>query len=95
MSRTDDVGRILEGLRSAAEAVRPFTPGDVAFERKAVRDDPVTPADHAVDDVLRAILPRPGEGWLSEESVDDPSRLGCESPRAPAGGHGGCLACPW
>ncbi len=78
LSRSDDVGRILEGLRAAAEAVRPFTPGDVAFELKAVRDDPVTAADRAADEVLRRLLPRPGEGWLSEESVDDPSRLDCE-----------------
>jgi myo-inositol-1(or 4)-monophosphatase len=75
MSRTSDVERIREGLRAAAEAVRPFTPGDVAAERKVERDDPVTAADHAADAVLRATLPRPGEGWLSEESVDDPARL--------------------
>lgn len=77
MSRADDVARILAGLRAAAEAVRPFTPGDVAFERKDVRNDPVTEADHAADAVLRDILPRPGEGWLSEESADDRSRLDC------------------
>ncbi len=78
MSRTDDVERILEGLRAAAEALKPFTPGDIAFERKAERDDPVTAADQEVDRVLREILPQPGEGWLSEESVDDPVRLGCD-----------------
>lgn len=76
MVRADDVERIREGLLAAAEAVRPFTPGDVAFETKAVRGDPVTEADHAADAVLRGILPRDGEGWLSEESVDDASRLG-------------------
>lgn len=75
MSRSDDVERILHGLEAAAEAVRPFTPGDVAFETKAVRNDPVTAADEAADRVLRDILPRPDEGWLSEESVDDASRL--------------------
>jgi fructose-1,6-bisphosphatase/inositol monophosphatase family enzyme len=63
---------------AAAEAVRPFTPGDVAFERKEERGDPVTAADHAADLVLREILPQPEEGWLSEESVDDPVRLGRE-----------------
>lgn len=78
MSRSDDVRRILEGLKAAAEAVEPFTPGDIAFERKAVRDDPVTAADEAADRVLREILPQNGEGWLSEESVDDRSRLDCE-----------------
>ncbi len=76
MTRKDDIARIREGLVAAAEAVRPFTPGDVAFERKEDRGDPVTEADHAADAVLKEILPQDGEGWLSEESVDDPSRLG-------------------
>jgi myo-inositol-1(or 4)-monophosphatase len=78
LQRGGDVGRILEGLRAAAEAVRPFTPGDVAFERKEDRGDPVTAADEAADRVLREILPQAGEGWLSEESVDDPVRLECD-----------------
>ena len=47
----------------------------MAFDVKKERGDPVTEADHAADRVLRGILPRPGEGWLSEESADDPSRL--------------------
>lgn len=75
MSRAHDLERIRAGLFAAAEAVRPFTPGDVAFERKEGRGDPVTAADHAADLVLREILPQEGEGWLSEESVDDPVRL--------------------
>ena len=78
MSRHDDIRRITEGLRAAAEAVRPFTPGDIGFQTKEVRDDPVTAADEAADRVLREILPRTGEGWLSEESVDDRTRLDCE-----------------
>ncbi|MBT8487751.1 MAG: 3'(2'),5'-bisphosphate nucleotidase CysQ [Gemmatimonadetes bacterium] len=77
MSRNDDLSRIEEGLMAAAEAVAPFEPGNVAFERKEVRGDPVTAADEAADAVLREILPRDGEGWLSEESVDDATRLGC------------------
>ena len=76
MTRVDDIARIREGLVAAAAAVRPFTPGAVAFQRKEERGDPVTAADHAADLVLREILPRRGEGWLSEESADDSSRLG-------------------
>jgi myo-inositol-1(or 4)-monophosphatase len=76
LTRADDIARIREGLVAAAAAVRPFTPGAVAFQRKEARGDPVTAADHAADLVLREILPRAGEGWLSEESADDPSRLG-------------------
>lgn len=78
LSREDDIERIRRGLEAAAEAVEPFTPGEVDFERKAGRGDPVTEADQAADVVLRDILPQSGEGWLSEESVDDPARLGCD-----------------
>jgi len=35
----------------------------------------VTEADRALDAVLRKNLLRPGEGWLSEESADDLTRL--------------------
>jgi myo-inositol-1(or 4)-monophosphatase len=75
VSRADDVARIREGLLAAADAVRPFRPGSVEFRRKEVTGDPVTAADHAANVVLREILPREGEGWLSEESADDASRL--------------------
>lgn len=77
MSRLDDLQRIHLALHAAADAVRPFTPGDVAFEVKEERGDPVTAADLAVDAVLRDILPQEGEGWLSEETADDLSRLDC------------------
>jgi myo-inositol-1(or 4)-monophosphatase len=60
---------------AAAEAVRPYTPGEVAFDTKAERGDPVTDADHAANRVLLDLLPANGEGWLSEESADDPVRL--------------------
>ena len=75
MARAGDLERIRSGLLAAADAIRPFTPGDVAYEHKEERGDPVTAADHAADVVLRDILPEPGEGWLSEESVDDRTRL--------------------
>jgi len=51
-------------------------PGETAARRKA-GGDPVTEADLAVDRVLRELLPRDGEGWLSEETVDDDRRLSC------------------
>jgi myo-inositol-1(or 4)-monophosphatase len=69
---------ILERIHSALEASRTvfarFTPGAIDTEYKAGHD-PVTEADRALDAVLRKELLRDGEGWLSEESVDDPIRL--------------------
>ncbi|MCF4097784.1 3'(2'),5'-bisphosphate nucleotidase CysQ [Maritalea mediterranea] len=40
---------------------------------------PVTEADYAVDNFLKNMLTkaRPGYGWLSEETADDPLRLEC------------------
>jgi len=77
MNRIEDLERIQLALQAAARAVRPYTSGDVAVEIKAEREDPVTPADRAADAALRKVLPRRGEGWLSEESADDPARLSC------------------
>jgi myo-inositol-1(or 4)-monophosphatase len=72
---------ILQRVEAALDAARVvfarFTPGAIAIEYK-VGHDPVTEADRALDAVLRHNLLRDGEGWLSEESVDDPSRLGKE-----------------
>jgi len=69
---------ILERIRAAIEASRAvfarFTPGAIETEYK-IGHDPVTEADRALDAVLRKELLREGEGWLSEESVDDPIRL--------------------
>jgi myo-inositol-1(or 4)-monophosphatase len=69
----------LERIHSALEAARVvfqrFTPGEIAAEYKSGHD-PVTEADTAVDAVLHKELLRDDEGWLSEESVDDLSRLG-------------------
>lgn len=74
MNRQDDLRRIRAALEAARDAVAPYTPGSVAWDDKG-GGDPVTAADHAIDRVLAEMLPRPGEGWLSEETVDDRSRL--------------------
>jgi len=70
--------QILERIHAALAASRlvfaRFTPGEIETEYKAGHD-PVTEADRALDAVLRKELLREGEGWLSEESVDDPIRL--------------------
>jgi myo-inositol-1(or 4)-monophosphatase len=75
---SNSYAQILERIHSALEASRTvfarFTPGAIETEYK-VGHDPVTEADRALDAVLRQELLREGEGWLSEESVDDPIRL--------------------
>ena len=73
----DDVARIEAALDVAAAALEPFTPGAIEARMKS-GDDPVTAADLAVNEALLAMLPRPGEGWFSEETADDAARLGCE-----------------
>lgn len=75
MSRQDDLARIHEALKAAAEAIRPFTPGAVDYDEKSSRGDPVTAADLAANDVLLELLPSKNEGWLSEETADGPERL--------------------
>jgi myo-inositol-1(or 4)-monophosphatase len=68
--------RIETAVHEARAIFDRFTPGAVATEYK-IGTDPVTEADRQLDAVLRETLLRDGEGWLSEESVDDPSRLNC------------------
>ncbi|MFZ1011131.1 MAG: 3'(2'),5'-bisphosphate nucleotidase CysQ [Candidatus Sulfotelmatobacter sp.] len=76
--KLNSYSQILERIHAALEASRSvfarFTPGEIDAEYKAGHD-PVTEADRALDAVLRKGLLREGEGWLSEESVDDPIRL--------------------
>ncbi|HEY7616691.1 MAG TPA: 3'(2'),5'-bisphosphate nucleotidase CysQ [Terriglobales bacterium] len=73
-SQSDTLWRIQCALDAAREIFRRFTPGEIEAEYKAGHD-PVTEADTALDAALRKELLRDGEGWLSEESVDDLSRL--------------------
>lgn len=76
ITASDDLIRIEAALDIAAEALAPFTPGDIAARMKQ-GDDPVTAADLAVNEALLKSLPRNGEGWLSEETADDALRLAC------------------
>lgn len=72
------VGRIREALDVACRAIRELDAGDVDVVDKSPgeeRFDPVTAVDLAVDRALRDFLPAGDEGWLSEESADDRSRL--------------------
>jgi len=74
ISSLETLQRIQSALDAAREVLNRYTPGAIETEYK-VGHDPVTEADKAVDAVLRKNLLREDEGWLSEESVDDPVRL--------------------
>lgn len=67
--------RIAEALAAACNVLEAFTPGKIEARHKL--DGPVTDADHAVNAILRQKLLRKGEGWLSEETEDNPQRLQC------------------
>ena len=74
MASPHDLDRISTAL-AAARKVLASIEGAPRQVRAKGGGDPVTDADTAVDTCLRALLPAPGEGWLSEESADDGDRL--------------------
>lgn len=67
--------RIEQALSAANEIVHTLIRNDVKVDYKQ-GDDPVTEVDRAVNRALHEILLRDDEGWLSEETADDPVRLG-------------------
>jgi myo-inositol-1(or 4)-monophosphatase len=72
-----DLITIERALLAARRAAARFTPGEIESVLKA-GGDPLTKADLAVNEILAGILPQPGEGWLSEETVDGAARLECD-----------------
>jgi myo-inositol-1(or 4)-monophosphatase len=76
MSLASDLKRIEDALMEAQEVALRYTPGRVESSFKS-GDDPVTQADTELDALLKRLLVRPGDGWLSEETADDPARLAC------------------
>jgi myo-inositol-1(or 4)-monophosphatase len=68
------LARIEEALTAATKTVDQFVHGEFDVKDRGGRDV-VTDVDRRVSDVLRNILLQPGEGWLSEEDVDDQTRL--------------------
>ncbi|MHC4336884.1 MAG: 3'(2'),5'-bisphosphate nucleotidase CysQ [Planctomycetota bacterium] len=69
-----DLKKIEYALSIAKQIVSKFTSGRIKAELKA-DGDPVTAADTEVDKVLRGVLCAESESWLSEETVDDVTRL--------------------
>jgi myo-inositol-1(or 4)-monophosphatase len=73
-SRADDLLRIRQALDSVATMVSGTDPKDISVSYSH-NGDPVTALDRAINQLLHNELPQTGEGWLSEESRDDLSRL--------------------
>jgi myo-inositol-1(or 4)-monophosphatase len=74
LGRSADLIRIESALLAAKDELKRFTPGSITSQRKS-NFDPVTEADLALDHLLKERLLDVGEGWLSEETQDDRSRL--------------------
>jgi myo-inositol-1(or 4)-monophosphatase len=72
-----DLALIADAARAGGEIAMHHFGGRHEIRMKA-GDSPVTQADIAVDTYLRETLrqARPAYGWLSEETVDTPERLG-------------------
>lgn len=66
--------RIENALQHAASVAREYVPGQFHVVDNGGRNV-VTEVDRKISEVLHGTLLQPGEGWLSEEDVDDRSRL--------------------
>ncbi|MBI3807530.1 MAG: 3'(2'),5'-bisphosphate nucleotidase CysQ [Nitrospirae bacterium] len=71
-----ELATLVESIRNAGTKVRELV--GVGFEVQTKSDhSPVTTVDHAVNRILHEMQRQefPQDGWLSEESPDDPARL--------------------
>ena len=67
--------RLATAVKEAGGIALKFFGGQFQKWTKGTGDSPVTEADIAANDLLHRRLVAPGDGWLSEESENDPSRL--------------------
>ena len=76
-----DLALLTDAARDAGRIALRFWRKDPQVWDKGGEHGPVTEADLAVNDMLKARLlaARPGYGWLSEEAPDDAARLSCET----------------
>ena len=76
-----DLALLSEAAREAGRIALRYWRQEPKFWDKGGEHGPVTEADLAVNDMLKARLlaARPGYGWLSEETPDDAARLACET----------------
>jgi myo-inositol-1(or 4)-monophosphatase len=69
-----DRERLSAAVHDAGAIALKFFRGTFKSWTKGTGDSPVSEADIAVNDLLRERLPVEGDGWLSEESENDPAR---------------------
>ncbi len=76
-----DLALLTEAAREAGRIAMRYWRQEPKVWDKGGDHGPVTEADLAVNDMLKARLleARPDYGWLSEETPDDAARLGCEA----------------
>ena len=70
-----DRERLATAVQEAGAIAKKFFRGPLKQWTKGQGDSPVTEADIASNDLLHERLVEPGDGWLSEESENDPTRL--------------------
>ena len=73
-----DRERLAAAVQAAGEIALKFFKGPLKHWTKGEGDSPVSEADIAANDLLHKLLVEPGDGWLSEESENDPARLEAE-----------------
>ncbi|MCE8440949.1 3'(2'),5'-bisphosphate nucleotidase CysQ, partial [Rhodovulum sulfidophilum] len=75
-----DLALLTTAALEAGKLARRYWCRDPRTWEKPGHQGPVSEADLAIDRMLRQMLTaaRPGYGWLSEETEDDPARLGAE-----------------
>jgi len=73
--RRRDRERLAAAVKDAGAVALNFFRGPLKSWTKGEGDSPVTEADIAANDLLHQRLVSAGDGWLSEESENDPGRL--------------------
>jgi myo-inositol-1(or 4)-monophosphatase len=73
--RLRDRDRLVTAVKQAGAVALKYFRTPLKTWTKGSGDSPVTEADIAANEVLRSGLLSAGEGWLSEESENDPARL--------------------
>ena len=70
-----DRDRLAIAVQEAGAVAKKFFGGPLKQWTKGQGDSPVTEADIAANELLHKHLVEAGDGWLSEESENDPTRL--------------------